>query len=65
MLKTLSLMLSIIDYIVNVGIRSTVVQWSALTKNADFREELPTKTNSAMEALFETTSRFDAGDIFG
>jgi hypothetical protein len=59
-------MLSITDYIVNVWIRSTVAQWSdALPKNTDFREDIPTKTNSAMHALFEATSRLDAGDIFG
>jgi Asp-tRNA(Asn)/Glu-tRNA(Gln) amidotransferase C subunit len=65
--KTLSLMPSIIDYIiVNGEIRSTVAQWSdALTKSTDFREDIPTKTNSAMDALFEATNRLDAGDIFG
>lgn len=63
--KTLSLMPSIIDYVVNVGIRSTVAQWSdALTRNTDFRENLPMKTNSAMDALFEATKKLCVGDLF-
>ena len=63
--KTLTLIPSIIDYAVNVGIRSTVAQWSnALEQNAHFDAALHLNTNAPMDALFETTKQLCVGDFF-
>jgi hypothetical protein len=63
--KTLGLMPSIIDHIVNMGMQSTVAQWSAaLTRNMDFREKVSMRTNSALDALFEATKQMCVGDLF-
>jgi hypothetical protein len=63
--KTLTLIPSIIDYAVNVGIQSTVAQWSnALEQNVHFDAVLPLNTNTSMDAMFETTKQLCVGDLF-
>ncbi|MGA7075536.1 MAG: hypothetical protein WBZ42_03175 [Halobacteriota archaeon] len=63
--KTLTLIPSIIDYAVNVGVQSTVAQWSnALEQNVHFDAVLPLNTNTSMDAMFETTKQLCVGDLF-
>ncbi len=63
--KTLSLIPSIIDYAVNIGVQSTTAQWlAALEQNTDFDATLLLKTNTAMDDLFETTRQVCVGDLF-
>jgi hypothetical protein len=63
--KTLSLVPSIIDYAVNIGVQSTTAQWlTALEQNTDFDATLLLKTNTAMDDLFETTRQVCVGDLF-
>jgi hypothetical protein len=63
--KTLSLIPSIIDYAVNIGVQSTTAQWlAALEQNTDFDAALLLKTNTAMDDLFETTRQVCVGDLF-
>jgi hypothetical protein len=63
--KTLTLIPSIIDYAVNVGVRSTVAQWStALEQNVHFDAAVPLNTNTTMDALFETIKQLCVGDLF-
>jgi len=63
--KTLSIIPSIIDYEVNIGVHSTFAQWlAALEKNRHFDETLLLKTNTAMDALFDMTRRLFVGDLF-
>jgi len=51
--KTLELMPSIIDYAVNIGLKSTGNQWlDALKNNIDFESDICLKTNDATDALF-------------
>ncbi len=63
--KTLAMIPSIIDYAVNIGVQSTVEQWSnALEQNAYFDAMLPLKTNTPIDSLFETTKQLCVGDLF-
>ncbi|MGD0340052.1 MAG: hypothetical protein ABSB78_14830, partial [Bacteroidota bacterium] len=63
--KTLTLIPSIIDYAVNVGVQSTVAQWStALEQNVHFDAVLPVNTNTTMDATFETIKQLCVGDLF-
>jgi hypothetical protein len=63
--KTLILIPSIIDYALNVGVQSTVAQWSnALEQNVHFDAVLPLNTNASMDAMFETTKQLCVGDLF-
>ena len=51
--KTLELIPSIIDYAVNVGLKSTGSQWlDALKNNVDFESDISLKTNDTTDALF-------------
>ena len=53
--KTLELMPSIIDYAVNIGLKSTGNQWlDALQNNIDFESDIRLKTNDVTDALFTT-----------
>ncbi len=51
--KTLELIPSIIDYAVNMGLKSTGSQWlDALKSNVDFESDISLKTNDTTDALF-------------
>jgi len=51
--KTLELIPSIIDYAVNMGLKSTGSQWlDALKNNVDFESDISLKTNDTTDALF-------------
>ena len=64
--KTLTVMPSIIDYATNIGIRSTCAQWSyALKTNISFKADVPLRTNTSMDALFNSTKQLCTGDLFG
>jgi len=63
--KTLSVIPSIIDYAVNIGVQSTTAQWlAALEQNTHFDKTLLLKTHTAMDALFDMTRQLCVGDLF-
>ena len=64
--NTVRMIPSIIDHAINVGMRSTAAQWSkALEENIHFDEDLPLKTNTSMDALFDTIKQLCTNDLFG
>ena len=64
--KTLTVVPSILDYATNIGIRSTCAQWSyALKTNISFKADVPLRTNTSMDALFNSTKQLCTGDLFG
>jgi hypothetical protein len=64
--KTLNVIPSVIDYVTNIGIRSTCAQWSyALEGNISFNADVPLRTNTSMDALFNSTKQLCTGDLFG
>jgi hypothetical protein len=64
--KTLTLIPSVIDYAINIGIRSTFAQWlSALEAGKDLNADVPLRTNPSTDALFDTTKQLCTGDVFG
>ena len=64
--KTLNVMPSVIDYATNMGIRSTCAQWShALKGNISFSADVPLRTNTSMDVLFDTIKQLCTGGLFG
>jgi len=64
-LKTLNIIPSIIDYVINIGMRSTCAQWlQALKRDVNFNADVRLRTNTSMDALFNTTRQFCTGDLF-
>jgi len=63
--KTVGMIPSIIDHAINVGMRSTAAQWSkALEENIHFDDDVPLKTNTSMDALFDTIKQLCTSDLF-
>ena len=63
--NTVGMIPSIIDHAINVGMRSTASQWStALEENIHFDEDVPLKTNTSMDALFDTIKQLCTSDLF-
>src|SRR5665811_1196466 len=53
--NTVGMMPSIIDHAINIGMRSTAAQWlNALEGHIHFDEDVPLKTSTSMDALFDT-----------
>ena len=64
--KTLNVISSVIDYATNIGIRSTCAQWShALKGNISFSADVPLRTNTSMDVLFDTIKQLCTGGLFG
>ena len=56
---------SIIDYVINIGMRSTARQWSkALENELSFNADVPLKTNAPMDTLFRAAMQFCSDDLF-
>jgi hypothetical protein len=56
---------SIIDHAANIGMRSTARQWSeALENELSFDADVPLKTNTPMDALFDTAKQLCTDDLF-
>ncbi|MGZ4904715.1 MAG: hypothetical protein ACXV5I_07870 [Halobacteriota archaeon] len=63
--STVGMLPSIVDHAINIGMRSTAVQWvTALEENIHFDAEVPLKTNTSMDALFETIKQMCTSDLF-
>jgi len=63
--NTVEMIPSIIDHTINVGMRSTAAQWSeALEENINFDEDVPLKTNTSMDALFDALKQLCTSDLF-
>ena len=63
--STVRMLPSIVDQAINVGMCSTAAQWlSALKENINFDEDVPLKTNTAMDTLFQTVRQMCTSDLF-
>jgi len=63
--KTLEVIPSIIDHVVNIGIKAIATQWSdALEANIQFTADLPLKTSASSDAFFNTLRQLCTGDLF-
>jgi len=61
---TVRMVPSIIDYVINIGMRSTASQWSkALENELSFDADVPLKTNAPMDALFDKAKQFCTDDL--
>jgi hypothetical protein len=61
---TVRMIPSIIDYVINIGMRSTASQWSkALENELSFDADVPLKTNAPMDALFDKAKQFCTDDL--
>ena len=63
--NTVGMIPSIIDHAINIGMCSTASQWSnALEENIHFDEDVPLKTNTSMDALFNTIKQLCTSELF-
>jgi len=63
--KTLNVIPSIVDYAINIGMTSTCAQWSqALSRHISFDADVPLRTNTSMDELFDETRQRCIGDLF-
>ncbi|HEX7515040.1 MAG TPA: hypothetical protein VF393_05565 [archaeon] len=63
--NTVGMMPSIIDHAINIGMRSTAAQWlNALEGHIYFDEDVPLKTSTSMDALFDTIKQLCTSDLF-
>ena len=63
--NTVGMMPSIIDHAINIGMRSTATQWlNALEGHIHFDEDVPLKTSTSMDALFDTIKQLCTSDLF-
>ncbi len=63
--NTVGMIPSIIDHAINIGMCSTASQWSsALEGNILFNEDVPLKTNTSMDALFDTIKQLCTSELF-
>jgi hypothetical protein len=63
--NTVGMIPSIIDHAINIGMCSTASQWSnALEENIHFDEDVPLKTNTSMDALFDTIKQLCTSELF-
>ncbi|MGZ4907524.1 MAG: hypothetical protein ACXV5F_02555 [Halobacteriota archaeon] len=62
---TVGMLPSVVDHVINIGMRSTAVQWSnALEANIHFDADVPLKTNTSIDTLFETIKQMCTSDLF-
>lgn len=63
--STVRMLPSIVDQAINVGMCSTATQWTdALKEGINFDDDVPLKTNTAMDTLFQTVRQMCASDLF-
>ena len=63
--NTVGMIPSIIDHAINIGMCSTASQWlNALEGNIHFDEDVPLKTNTSMDALFDTIKQLCTSELF-